>query len=106
MNTSPRGRLPCSARATAEPNGTCGAGHVKKTTAGGSAMGVSKTNAATDDTGARPSDWRERKKQVLTKSTASMGQSIAHAIVLKDEGLFIAAERDGFIPFQGAHGFG
>lgn len=53
-----------------------------------------------------PNDWQESKKQVLTKKTSSTARSIAHAVVLKDESLFVVAQQDAIIPFEGAHGFG
>jgi len=59
-----------------------------------------------NDERGRPSDWRGRKQQVLTRSAPSQAQSIAHALILKDEALYLVTERDGLVPFQGAHGFG
>ncbi len=55
---------------------------------------------------ARPNDWPGRKRQVLTKRTPSIGRSIAEAIVLKDESLFLVTRQDGLLPFRGEHGFG
>ncbi|WP_447598369.1 amylo-alpha-1,6-glucosidase [Nitrospira sp. Nam80] len=48
----------------------------------------------------------ERKQQVLTKGVPSVVQSIAHAIVIKDDNLFFLAPRGGEIPPVKGHGFG
>ena len=47
-----------------------------------------------------------RKQRVLTKRTPSVVRSIANAIVIKDEDLFLLTERDGSVPFSQGHGFG
>jgi len=54
----------------------------------------------------RPSQWRELKRQLFTRPTSSLAQSIANGLVLKDEALFMITEHDGLIPLEGAHGFG
>jgi len=54
----------------------------------------------------RPSGWRERKREILTKHTPSTAESIAHGIVLKNDSLFVVTEHDGMIPLAGGHGFG
>ena len=48
----------------------------------------------------------DRKQQVLTKGVPSVVQSIAHAIVIKDDNLFFLAPRGGEIPPVKGHGFG
>src|SRR5574338_1162272 len=48
----------------------------------------------------------ERKQQVLTKGVPSVVQSIAHAIVIKDDNLFFLAPPGGEIPRGKGHGFG
>ncbi|MDI1480277.1 glycogen debranching N-terminal domain-containing protein [Polyangium sp. y55x31] len=54
----------------------------------------------------RPREWRERKEEVLTHGSPSHAQSIARAVVLKDEGVFLVTQDDGSIPLQGDHGYG
>lgn len=48
----------------------------------------------------------ERKQQVLTKGVPSVVQSIAHAIVIKDDNLFFLAPPGGEVPGGKGHGFG
>jgi glycogen debranching enzyme len=49
---------------------------------------------------------RERDGRVLHKKKPPQVQSLAEAVVIKEEGLFLVSERDGHVPFEGAHGFG
>lgn len=48
----------------------------------------------------------ERKQQVLTKGVPSVVQSIARAVVIKDDNLFFLAPPSGEIPPVKGHGFG
>jgi glycogen debranching enzyme len=49
---------------------------------------------------------RQRKQHVLTHKNPSQVQSIADALVIKDEDVFFLCERDGQVPLRGRHGFG
>jgi hypothetical protein len=59
--------------------------------------------------GHRPRTPRPRhagKQRVLTQKKPSQVESIADAVVIKDEGLFFLSARDGQVPLRGRHGFG
>jgi glycogen debranching enzyme len=47
-----------------------------------------------------------RKAQVLTRGVPSITASIADALSIKDENIFLVTEADGSIPVQDGHGFG
>ena len=49
---------------------------------------------------------RERKQRILTHGTPSITSSIADAVVIKDENVFLVTSRDGGIPLSRGHGFG
>src|SRR5437868_396208 len=50
---------------------------------------------------------QQRKQSLLTRSVASEARSsIAHAVVIKDEDLFLVTDDDGKVPIDGNHGFG
>src|SRR5262249_10011265 len=53
-----------------------------------------------------PKRRRERKHQVLTLGMPSFAQSIADAIVAKDESVYLVTKPDGSMPLEGEHGFG
>lgn len=53
-----------------------------------------------------PQTQQERKERVLTQGTPSVVRSIADAVVIKDEGLFLLTTPDGRVPLQGEHGYG
>lgn len=53
-----------------------------------------------------PDDVRIDEHSALTKSVPSITESIANAIVVKNENLFLVTRPDGNIPFEGNHGFG
>ncbi|HET7622917.1 MAG TPA: glycogen debranching N-terminal domain-containing protein, partial [Gemmatimonadaceae bacterium] len=49
---------------------------------------------------------RERKQRILTHGTPSITSSIADAVVIKDENIFLVTSPDGGIPLSKGHGFG
>ncbi|HEY9450404.1 MAG TPA: glycogen debranching N-terminal domain-containing protein, partial [Gemmatimonadaceae bacterium] len=49
---------------------------------------------------------RERKQRILTHGTPSITSSIADAVVIKDENVFLVTSPDGGIPLSDGHGFG
>ena len=53
-----------------------------------------------------PGEVRERKQRILTHGTPSITSSIADAVVIKDENVFLVTSRDGGIPLSQGHGFG
>jgi glycogen debranching enzyme len=55
----------------------------------------------------RPAGQKLRTKQrVLTHKKPSQVESIADALVIKDEDIFFLSARDGQVPLRGPHGFG
>jgi len=48
----------------------------------------------------------ERKQRVLTKGAPSMVRSIADAVVVKDEEVFLLTQPDSQVPLESNHGFG
>jgi glycogen debranching enzyme len=48
----------------------------------------------------------QRKARVLTQKTPSITQSIADAVVIKNENLFFLSLPNGHVPMEGNHGFG
>lgn len=53
-----------------------------------------------------PDEVRERKQRILTHGTPSITSSIADAVVIKDENVFLVTSPDGRIPLGTGHGFG
>src|SRR5262249_55924008 len=53
-----------------------------------------------------PRQKSHRKQQVLTQKRPSQVESIADAVVIKDEDVFFLCAQDGQVPLRGAHGFG
>jgi glycogen debranching enzyme len=53
-----------------------------------------------------PQEKKQCKKRVLTQGTASVTQSIADAVVIKNENVFLITRPDGMVPLGGQHGFG
>jgi glycogen debranching enzyme len=53
-----------------------------------------------------PGEVRERKQRILTHGTPSITSSIADAVVIKDENIFLVTSPDGGIPLGQGHGFG
>jgi glycogen debranching enzyme len=51
-------------------------------------------------------EMRERKQRILTHGTPSITSSIADAVVIKDENIFLVTSPDGGIPLSQGHGFG
>ncbi len=54
----------------------------------------------------QPQERHKRKEQLLTHRMPSLARSIAQAVVIKDEDVFLITERDGSVPLGGHHGFG
>jgi hypothetical protein len=75
---------------------------------GGAEMSVPTQDAsATVGKGApSPQEQQERKQRVLTHGTPAIVQSIADAVVIKNENIFFLTEPDGGVPLAGEHGFG
>jgi hypothetical protein len=48
----------------------------------------------------------QRKQRVLPHKQPSQTESIADAVVIKDEDIFFLSARDGQVPLRGQHGFG
>jgi glycogen debranching enzyme len=53
-----------------------------------------------------PGEVRERKQRILTHGTPSITSSIADAVVIKDENIFLVTSPDGSMPLGQGHGFG
>lgn len=53
-----------------------------------------------------PEEVNERKQRILTHGTPSITSSIADAVVIKDENIFLVTAPDGDIPLSQGHGFG
>ena len=53
-----------------------------------------------------PDEVRKRKQRILTHGTPSITSSIADAVVIKDENIFLVTGPDGAIPLGTGHGFG
>jgi len=53
-----------------------------------------------------PREVRKRKQRILTHGTPSITSSIADAVVIKDENIFLVTGPDGRIPLSQGHGFG
>jgi glycogen debranching enzyme len=53
-----------------------------------------------------PGEVHERKQRILTHGTPSITSSIADAVVIKDENVFLVTSPDGGIPLGQGHGFG
>jgi glycogen debranching enzyme len=53
-----------------------------------------------------PGEVHERKQRILTHGTPSITSSIADAVVIKDENVFLVTSPDGGIPLGHGHGFG
>jgi glycogen debranching enzyme len=53
-----------------------------------------------------PLERDERKQRVLTHGAPSVTSSIAGAVVVKNENLFLLTDPDGIVPKGGDHGFG
>ena len=49
---------------------------------------------------------RQRKQRVLTHKKPSQVESIAHAVVIKNEDVFFLSAPDGQVPLRGRHGLG
>lgn len=53
-----------------------------------------------------PEEKHARKRRILTHESTALVQSIANAIVLKNEDIFFLAEPDGSVPLKDHHGLG
>lgn len=66
-----------------------------------------ETQAVTQKTDSlSPQEKEKRKERVLTQGTPSVTQSIADAVVIKNENIFFLTQPDGSVPLDGQHGFG
>ena len=51
-------------------------------------------------------EQKNRKEQFLTQKRPTTASSIADAIVMKDDNVFLVTQPDGNVPLQGGHGYG
>jgi glycogen debranching enzyme len=53
-----------------------------------------------------PEEQKKRKEQVLTQGAASVTQSIADAVVMKNDNFYFVTQQTGNVPLSRNHGFG